>query len=149
MENMTGIKNQRISRKALHIQTARLYGLRGTCARLQVGAVAVRDGRIIATGYNGPLAGEPHCTGEHCNVGKPCTRSVHAEANLITFCAKEGISLKEADLYITHSPCEKCVELIIASGFKKVYFADYFRTTEGLERLLENNVDIEQIEMPE
>lgn len=133
---------KRIKREALHIQTARLYSLRGTCSRLQVGAVAVREGRIIATGYNGPLANEPHCSPEVCDTDCSCVRSIHAEANLITFCAKEGIALKGADLYVTHSPCIKCAELIIASGLTRVYFLDYFRSSEGIEKLLTTHVQV-------
>lgn len=138
--------NRRINREALHIRTAGLYSLRATCGRLQVGAVAVRDGRVIACSHNGPLKGEPHCTSLTCDQSKPCTRAVHAEANLISFCAKEGIPLSGTDLYCTHQPCEKCAELIIATGFSRVYFQHSYRLDDGLQRLLNNNIQVIRID---
>lgn len=131
----------RISRDRLAIEVANLFSLRATCCRLKVGAVATLDGRIISTGYNGPVG--KHCNNELCDVNKPCERAIHAEANLIAYAAKNGISLNGSKLYITHSPCEKCCELIIQSGINHVVYKTAFRNTDGLLLLLENNIKVE------
>lgn len=122
---------KRISRDQLHIQMAELMAKRGTCARLQVGAVLVKDKRVIATSYNGPPTGLPHCSEHICDVTKPCTHAIHAEANIISFCAKHGIATDDSILYLTHSPCIKCSELIIQAGIKAVIFDNEFRDMAG------------------
>ena len=136
----------RLTREGLFIQMASLMALRGTCGRLQVGAVATFDNRMIASGYNGPLKGDNHCTGLTCNTSEACTRAIHAEANLISFCAKEGIRLYGAKLYCTHQPCQKCAELIIASGIIEVNYLHSYRLTEGLELLLKHNFIVNKID---
>lgn len=106
------------------MQTAWLYSQRGTCDRLQVGALIAREGRILVTGYNGPPAGLPHCN--HQSIGlapsNACTRAVHAEANVIAFAARYGVAVVGADLYCTHMPCVVCAPLIINSGIGRVFF---------------------------
>ena len=130
---METVDKKRISRIELYLETARLNAKRATCLRGQVGAVLVRDKRIIASGYNGPPQGQPHCSSTTCDLSKPCTHAVHAEANLIAYCAKHGISTDKATLICTTCPCQKCAELIIQSGIKKVIFESDFRVLEGLE----------------
>lgn len=127
----------RITRAALNIQIAALVSQRGTCGRLQVGAVATHEERIIATGYNGPLPKSQPCALQ-CDTSQPCTNAVHAEANLIGHCAKNGISLKGTNLYSTHQPCIKCAELIVISGIVAVFYMHPYRLVDGL-LLLENN----------
>lgn len=119
------------------MRVALLIAQRGTCERLQVGAVLIQDKRIIATGYNGPPPGLTECSGEVCDINKPCTRAIHAEANLIAHCAKLGISTADTTLYVTHSPCIKCSELIAQAGIRKVIFGSKFRDDAGI-RLLES-----------
>ena len=104
---------------------AKQVALRSTCSRLQVGAVAVRDGRILATGYNGAPAGWRHCD----HTEKPdekCTISVHAEANVVAMAAKFGISLDGAVVYVTHSPCEACVRLMRNAGIRKAFYDEVY-----------------------
>jgi dCMP deaminase len=90
------------------MDTARLFSTRSTCSRMAVGAVLVRDSRILSTGYNGTPAGTPHCVhecdckpptfGEYtihedtCASIAPCTAAVHAECNAIAFAARNGIA---------------------------------------------------------
>ena len=81
----------RPSRDQLYISIARLIATRGTCMRAKVGCVICRDNRIISTGYNGPPKGTPHCSPKICNINVHCERAIHAEANAISFAAKEGI----------------------------------------------------------
>ncbi len=107
--------------------------------RLQVGAVAVRDRRIVACGFNGTPAGLPNecedivckngkdtcaCFDNACLVTKP--NVLHAEENLILFCAHHGISLKGCQLFCTHHPCLNCARMIYGAGISKViYKYDY------------------------
>ena len=132
----------RISRDELFMKVAELFALRSTCLRGQVGVVAVKDKRIIATGYNGAPEGFPHCTPETCNADHPCTNTIHAEANLIAFAARAGIKLEGATLYCTHAPCKKCAELILQSGIVELYYRNCYRNTDGLNLLWGGNKKI-------
>jgi dCMP deaminase len=112
------------------------------CTKLKVGAIAVRDRRIICTGYNGTLPGTDNCC--EIEVKDPETGIVtlktrleteHAERNLIAHAAKHGIALNQAELYITHAPCVQCAKAIINSGIIAVYWKNAFKTDEGLRLL--------------
>ncbi len=134
---------ERITREDLYMGIAHLFSRRSTCQRLQVGCTIIKDGRVICSGYNGALKSVTHLGGMcKCNIDKPCTQAIHAEANAIAFAAKEGISLKGAWLYCTHSPCIKCAELIIQAGITVVQYGEEFRDREGLELLTINGVNI-------
>lgn len=135
----------RITRDELYIEVANSFAKRGTCARLQVGAVAVFDGRIICTGYNGALKnGRNPSHSCNCDTTKPCEKAIHAEANLISFAAKNGIALQGSTLYVTHSPCLKCSELIIQSGIVSVVYDSKFRDQSGIELLTKNHIFIKE-----
>ena len=97
--------------------------------RLKVGAVAVKDRRIICVGFNGQPSGLANKCEDDSNNTLPTV--LHAEENLILFAAKHGISLKGCDLYITHSPCINCSKLIYGAGFAKVFYSEYYRTSDG------------------
>jgi len=100
---------------------------RSTCPRLQVGAILVRDRRILTTGYNGAPAGTKHCTEVGCKmVGEHCIRTVHAEQNAIIQAALHGISTEGSAMYSTHEPCQLCCKIAINAGVKRiVYGKDY------------------------
>lgn len=110
------------------MEIARTWAKRSTCLRRQVGAVLVRDNRIIASGYNGQPTGATHCTS--ClreELGIPSgqryeiSRSIHAEQNAIIQCALHGISTKDSILYVTTSyPCFICSKMIVQAGIIKV-----------------------------
>ena len=120
--NNRGIK-MRINREEYYIRLAEITSKRSTCNRAKVGAVAVKDKRIIATGYNGSPAGWAHCdTAGHLLSGNHCIRTVHAEMNIICQCAKFGISLEKAIVYTTHSPCYQCLKHLENVGVKEVHF---------------------------
>ena len=109
---------------------------RSTCLRRHVGAVAVSaDNRILGTGYNGALAGTPHCDETGClrqQLGIPSgerqeiCRAQHAEANVCNIAAKYGISLKGSTMYVTTQPCVTCMKAMVTSGIVRiVYDGDY------------------------
>lgn len=113
-----------MSRVESMLAISRVMGQRGTCPRARVGCVIERDGRILSTGYNGSLPGEPHCDDDGCIVvDGHCKRTNHAEANAIAFAAKYGISLDGANLYTTgwHSgSCPTCTLLAKAAGIVEI-----------------------------
>jgi len=135
---------ERITRRDLYLQMAKLMSQRGTCGRLQVGSVITIENRIIATGYNGPVKDDHECNDINCFLGETCKRAIHAEANAIYFAAKNGIKLQGATIYCTHSPCIKCAEAIIQSGIKVVEYSEEFRDTEPLKVLLRAGVDVKK-----
>lgn len=107
---------------------------RSTC-RVKVGAVATRDNRIVAHGYNGSLPGRPHCTdpGVGCDmVDDHCVRTVHAEANLIAHAAEIGIALKGCALFVTHLTCFPCLKLVLSAGFVRIYYAEAYRPEDRI-----------------
>jgi len=105
---------------------------RSTCTRAKVGAVIVRDKNILATGYNGAPAGLPHCLDVGCliyesktpsgEIEQNCFRCIHAEINAIAQAAKNGASIRDADIYVTHTPCIHCFKVVINTGIKRVLY---------------------------
>lgn len=143
----------RISRKQLICSIAKLMALRGSCSRNQVGCVAVKDGRIIATGYNGAPRYVQHCKHDLIKENDPkygiylgCQVAVHAEANMISFAARHGIQLEGCDLYCTHSPCIKCAQLIINAGFRQVFYMEEYRIKDGVDLLRSVKIGIHNLE---
>jgi dCMP deaminase len=129
----------RISREDMFMQIAEVVLLRSSCLKKQVGCVLVKEGRIVATGYNGVLPGDKPEDG----IDKEgITHTVHAEGNLIAFCAKKGIPTDGCILYTTLSPCENCAELIIQSGIKRVVYLEQYRERKGLDLLVKHEVQI-------
>lgn len=122
----------RPDREELLMETAEIWARRGTCPRLQVGAVLARDGRIVSIGYNGAPRGLPHCI--HTD-DTSCPNATHAEANAISFAALNGIATNNSDLYTTHSPCMPCAHLLINAGVKRVFYRTEFRDASGIDFL--------------
>lgn len=96
---------------------------RATCLRRHVGAVIVRDKRILSTGYNGSPPGQPHCTEVGCLIedGR-CIRTLHAEQNALIQAALHGVSTHSATLYGTCRPCHVCARMIVGAGIERVVF---------------------------
>ena len=122
---------------------AAVAATRSTCLRRQVGAVIVRDGQIISTGYNGSPKGTPHCSETGClrrvlNIPsgerQEMCRGSHAEMNAISQAASVGVSTAGAVLYCTHSPCAFCSKAIINAGIRRVVYL-YSYPDELAERL--------------
>ena len=137
------MSSERINRDELFIEVARLFGKRSTCPRAEVGAVAVRDGRIIATGYVGAPSGSGHCTELGCSIrGDGCVRTIHAEANVAAFAAKAGTSLDGTTIYCTHSPCLDCAKLLINTGIVEFVYAQWYRDPSGANLLEDSGVTV-------
>lgn len=135
--------NKRQSWDEYFMELAEKLATRSTCDRAHVGAVIVNDdNRIVSTGYNGSIPGNPHCDDiGHTLRDGHCIATVHAEINAISYCAKEGIALKNTILYVTHFPCINCTKSIISSGIKTVFFKNDYRVDEyALKLFNENNI---------
>lgn len=107
------------------LNIAKEVASRATCPRASVGVVIVKDNRILSTGYNGSLPGEPHCTEVGClMVDGHCERTVHAETNAVVQAAKFGIPLNGATLYVWSNidipVCTKCLQVIKTAGIIRV-----------------------------
>ncbi len=106
---------------------------RSTCLRRHVGAILVKDRRILATGYNGAPAGLKHCRETGClraDIDIPSgerhelCRGLHAEQNAIIQAAYHGISIRGAVLYCTNKPCVICSKMLINAGIREIYYDD-------------------------
>lgn len=124
------------------------------CVSKKVGAVIVKDGRILSTGYNGTPAGYINCssywggeyTKDHHEWSK--TYEIHAEMNAIIWAARKGISIEDSTIYVTLEPCSECSKNIIASGIKRiVYLRAYEHNHSDIisKFLKDNSVIIEKI----
>ena len=101
---------------------------RSTCDRKHVGAVIVRDRNILSTGYNGSIAGMPHCDDVgHLMENGHCVATIHAECNAIIQAAKHGVSIDGASIYTTASPCWGCFKLIVNAGMRRICFGEFYR----------------------
>ncbi len=121
---------------------------RATCLRAQVGAIIVKDKRILTTGYNGAPKGLPHCLDEGCEiVGGHCVRSLHAEQNAILQGALHGVSLEGGTIYTTHQPCHTCAKMIINAGLVRVVYAGHYPDPLAMEYLGMANVQIDHLDL--
>jgi dCMP deaminase len=137
------------------LDIARLVATRSTCLRRQVGAVLVKDKRILATGYNGPPSGLPHCLDVGClreRMGIPSgerhelCRGLHAEQNAILQAAFHGISIKGATLYCTHHPCIICSKMLINAGISKIVYLEGYPDPLAKEMLHEAKIEVIRFE---
>lgn len=128
---------------------ATLLASRSTCNRLSVGAVLVRDKRIIAGGYNGSVSGDEHCIDEGCYlVDGHCVRTIHAEMNAILQCARFGISSDGASLYVTDFPCLQCTKSLLQAGIKEINYIRNYHNDEYAKRLIKlKGVRLNQIKL--
>ena len=102
---------------------------RGTCDRKQVGAIIVKDRRILATGYNGSIQDTDHCDDVgHLMENNHCVRTIHAEVNAIAQCAKYGISCNGATLYCNTLPCWNCFKTIVNAGIEAIYYTSSYNS---------------------
>ena len=126
-----------------YIRMATIWAENSYCTRRQVGALIVKNQRIISDGYNGTPAGFENICEDENNVTKPYV--LHAEANAITKIARSNNSSEGATLYVTASPCIECAKLIIQAGIKRVVYSEKYRLEDGLELLRKANIEVEYI----
>ena len=126
-----------------------LLSMRSTCPRLFVGALVVRNRRIIAGGYNGSVAHESHCIGVGCLLQDGhCLRTIHAEMNALTQCAKFGVQTEGAEIYVTHFPCLQCTKLIIQAGISKIHYQkDYHNDEYAYELIEKSGIELDQVDL--
>ncbi|MEW6440916.1 MAG: cytidine/deoxycytidylate deaminase family protein [bacterium] len=144
--------------KTYFLQIARLASTRSTCLRRQVGAVLVRDKKILATGYNGAPSGVAHCLDIGClreKEGIPSgerhelCRGLHAEQNAIIQAAVHGIVIQDATLFCTNFPCVICSKMLINSGIRAIYYMDGYPDPLSEQMLREAGMEIQQVEAEE
>ncbi len=136
------------------MEIAALVATRSTCRRRSVGAILVRDKRILATGYNGAPSGLAHCLDIGClredlNVASgqrhELCRGIHAEQNAIIQAACHGFSIRGATLYCTHLPCAICTKMLINAGIEHIYYLNGYADDLSLTMLEEAGIQISQI----
>lgn len=117
-----------------------------TCQTRHVGAVLVRKNRVVAEGFNGNLPGHIHCdlggcprcndTGVKSGAGLERCVCVHAEQNIVSYCASEGIPMRGTTLYLPCTPCLDCFKLVVASGVREIVYAEPYPAAEVIVRQL-------------
>jgi dCMP deaminase len=143
------------------MDTAERFAQLSSAKRLQVGAVVVKDNRIISIGYNGmPSGWDNECekkvytlTGSYDGLDEDGTsyqwvtkdEVIHAEANAVAKLARDGESGRGSDMFCTHAPCVHCAKIIYGAGIKKVYYRNSYRDTSGLDFLEKCSIIIEKV----
>lgn len=140
------------------IKIAALVAERSTCLRHHVGAIIVKDRRILTTGYNGVPAGLPDCLELGClrnQLGIPSgerheiCRAIHAEQNAIIQAGKHGEDIDGGTMYCTHSPCIVCAKMIVNAGIKRlVTYTDYPDVGGVRELLKDAGVELVKVARP-
>lgn len=131
---------------------AKLVSSRATCPRRSVGAVIVRDKRILATGYNGAPRGLSHCPEQGDQLDWPdgcmraghCIRSLHAEQNALLQAAMIGVACEKATMYVTCQPCHTCAKMIINAGIERVIYEGDYPDEFSLQLFRESNLMVFQ-----
>ena len=143
------------------MDTAERFAQLSSAKRLQVGAVVVKDNRIISIGYNGTPAGWSNDCEDMFIIQEEVSPNVfslekkiefrtkdeviHAEANAISKLARSNESGLGSDMFISHAPCVHCAKLIYGAGISKVYYRDSYRDTDGIDFLTKCNIDVEKV----
>ncbi len=147
-----------------HLEVAEVYARLSKARRLQVGAIIVKDNRVISIGYNGTPAGWDNNCEEEISVTENCILDdsgpvypittvslktkpevIHAEANAIAKLARSNENGLDSTMYITHAPCFECSKLIYTAGIRKIYFRKHYRNEDGLKFLSKCNIEVEKL----
>lgn len=148
--------DDRISPDVYFLGIAYLVAQRSTCIRRKVGAVAVSNKRILATGYNGAPPNMSHCTAETCiravehiPSGQALERckAIHAEANLLVQAAIHGVSLHGCTVYCTTAPCTGCTKLLIGIGCKRIVVLEDYPDPYGAQLRQEAGLDYQHVNL--
>jgi dCMP deaminase len=140
-----------------HLDVAQRYSQLSKARRLKVGAVVVKDDRIISIGYNGtPPGWDNNCedevgfvTDDDGNVTDRLLKTkpevLHAEENAIGKLARSHESGDGATMFLTHAPCAQCAKLILVSGIRQVFYRDTYRDDSGVQFLIKGGIDVQQL----
>lgn len=137
------------------MEMAELAAKRASCLRRKVGAVLVKNKKVLATGYNGAPKGITHCEVTGClreelkiasGQRHEICRGVHAEQNLVAQAAFHGVKTEEAVVYCTHQPCIICTKILINAGIKKIYFKNPYSDKFSEKLLKESAVELYKYE---
>jgi len=129
--------NVRPSWDEYFLQLSDLVSTRATCQRLKVGAVLVKDKKIISTGYCGAPKKLPDCFEAGCYmVDNHCIRTIHAEANAVVQAAFHGISTKGTTIYVNWLPCYQCAKVLVNAGIEQIVFRRIYRPDPVTKKLL-------------
>ena len=124
-----------------YLRMARIWSENSYCQRRRVGALIVKDKRIISDGYNGTPSGFENVCEDEDHLTKPYV--LHAEANAITKIARSNNNSDGSTLYVKDSPCVECSKLIIQAGIRRVVYAREYRLTDGIELLRRAGIEVE------
>jgi dCMP deaminase len=136
------------------MKIAQVVAERSTCLRRQVGAVLVKEKRLLTTGYNGAPAGLPHCLDTGClrlQQGVPSgqrhelCRGLHAEQNTIIQAALHGVSIRDAVLYCTHHPCSLCARMLVNGGITRVVLWESYPDPLAQKLFVEAAIPVETL----
>ncbi len=133
--------------KRAYMQTAHTFANLSSARRLKVGAIVVKDDRIVSIGYNGMPAGWTNICEDITEEGELKTKPevLHAESNAIAKLARSNESGNNASLFVTHSPCLECAKLIYQSGIGQVFYMHKYRDASGIQFLANSGVVVEQL----
>lgn len=138
--------------KQAYMATARIFAELSHARRLHVGAIVVKDNRIISIGYNGMPAGwDNDCEdiiqhSDDTTSLKTKPEVLHAESNAITKLARSNDSGLDADIFVTHSPCVECAKLIYQSGIRRVFYGTSYRDNNGIDFLTKSGIYVEKMD---
>jgi len=139
---------------AYFMDIAVLVAKRSTCLRRMVGALIVKDKRILTTGYNGAPSGIRHCVEIGClretmkvasGQRHELCRGIHAEQNAIIQAAYHGVSIRNATLYCTNLPCSICTKMVINAGIGRIYYLEGYADELSEVMLAEAEIEVIQL----
>lgn len=121
--------------KSFFLNLALCYASQSSCERLQVGAVIVKNKRVLSGGFNEAPSGLPFTMGQAiCNaLGNGCQKTLHAEENAIINAARYGVAIDGADMYCTHLPFQRCFGKVINAGIRRVFYKHEYRLDHAKE----------------
>ncbi len=151
-------EDRRLTWDQYFLQMTFLVAQRSTCLRHHIGALTVRNNRVVTTGYNGAVRGSEHCLEIGClkdelgiksGDGHSLCRAVHAEENAILQASRSGANVEGATMYCTHTPCVLCAKAIIQAGIVRIVTCVEYPDTGGVrEMFVTAGINLDILEMP-
>lgn len=148
---------KRIPTDQYFLKIAAVVAERSTCLRHHVGAVAVKDKRILTTGYNGAASGIKDCLSLGClrdaqkipsGTRHEICRAIHAEQNVIIQASLHGVSLESSTVYCTHTPCILCAKMLVNAKIKRFVSYNDYADNSFLDLFEEAGIDFEKLDRP-